>query len=106
MKQYGMMKATEFTKKQINVIFAGAKRGELKVEKWFIHELYILADYYNYDDNGNVARSEVQVMKILDAVFSNEIEKAQELIDYMENVWYSGMSRKNKAECDRNLFVA
>lgn len=51
MKQYGLMKATEFTKKQVNVIFAKAKHGELKVEKWFISELYTLADYYNYDDN-------------------------------------------------------
>lgn len=31
MKEYGAFKATDFSKKQINVIFAKAKSGELKI---------------------------------------------------------------------------
>lgn len=33
MRNYGANKATEFTKKQIGVIYRMAKNGELKVEK-------------------------------------------------------------------------
>lgn len=106
MKQYGYMKATEFTKKQINVIFAKAKHGELKVEKWFVSELYALADFYDYDDNGSVGESEAQVIRIIEAVFANESEKAQELIDYTSNRWFALMSKKNQAKCNRNIFVA
>ncbi len=36
MIQYGANKATEFSKKQIGVIFGMAKRGELKVEKFIM----------------------------------------------------------------------
>ena len=39
MRNYGANKATEFTKKQINVIFAKAKAGELKVESWIMKKL-------------------------------------------------------------------
>ena len=38
MKQYGANKATEFTKKQIGVIFANAKSGNLKIENWVIKD--------------------------------------------------------------------
>lgn len=106
MKQYGAMKATEFSRKQINVVFVKAKKGEIKVEKWFMSELYSLADYYNYDDNGSVEASETQVLKILDAVFSNNNEKAQELIDSTADRWFSLMGRKGKEKCNRNVFVA
>ena len=46
MKNYGANKATEFSKKQISVIYGMAKRVELKVEKWVMSDLYDLADYY------------------------------------------------------------
>lgn len=49
MKQYGAMKATEFSRKQIGVIFAKAKAGELKVEKFVMSDFYTMADYYDYD---------------------------------------------------------
>ena len=54
MKRYGANKATEFTRKQINVIFAKAKAGEIKIKKWVIADFYNTADYYGYDDNGIV----------------------------------------------------
>lgn len=106
MKQYGMQKATDFTRKQIGVIFAKAKSGDLKVEKWFMSELYNLADYYGYDDNRSVECSESDVKKILEAVFSNAIEVAQNLINETETKWYNLYGRKTQAKCDRNAFVA
>lgn len=106
MKQYGFNKATEFSRKQINVVFAKAKSGAIKVEKWFINELYNLAEYYGYDDNRSVEMSEKQVLAILEAVFANDNEKAQNLIDAVENDWFNSYSRKNQAKCDRTAFIA
>ena len=106
MKLYGAFKATEFTKKQINVVFAKAKSGDLKIEKWFMGELYSLADYYGYDDNRSVESSEREVKEILEAVFSNDLTKAQELICKIADSWYSLYGRKTQAKCDRTLFVA
>lgn len=105
MKQYGANKATEFTKKQINVIFAKAKNGTLKVEKWFISECYALAEYYGYDDNRSIEDSERQVLKILEAVFANNDEVAQKLINETADDWFNYYSSKKQAKCDRNIFV-
>lgn len=76
MRNYGANKTTEFTKKQIGVIYRMAKNGELKVEKWVISDFYDLADYYGYDDNRNVEASEKKIKKILDAVFEKKQRKS------------------------------
>lgn len=82
MKQYNNgMKATEFTTKQINVVYGSAKRGELKIEKWLMKELYNDAEYYGYDYNGVMEYNEGKVMKILENVFAKNYEKAQEIIN-------------------------
>lgn len=101
MKEYGSKKATEFTKKQIGVIYRMAKNGELRVEKWVMSDLYNLADYFGYDDNGSVAESEKKVLQILEAVFGNKAEKAQELIDKYTEKTFELLSRKNKENADR-----
>lgn len=106
MKEYGFNKATEFTKKQIGVIYYKAKIGELKVEKWFMSFLYDLADYYGTDSNRLVEERESEVLKILDNVFSNKIDEAQELINEKEDKWYESFGEKMKKSCERNLFVA
>ena len=88
MKNYGINKTTEFTRKQINVIYGKAKSGQLKVEKWFINELYNLADYYGQDNNGSIAHKEKFVLLILKAVFDNDLEDAQKKIDELtENIF-------------------
>lgn len=101
MKEYGSKKATEFTRKQIGVIYGMAKSGKLSVEKWVMSDLYNLADYYGYDDNGSVAESEKKVLEILEAVFGNETEKAQELIDKYTEKTFELLSRKNRENADR-----
>lgn len=103
MKQYGANKATEFTKKQISVIYYKAKNGELNVEKWVINEFYNLADYYGYDDNHSVEEAETKINKILEAVFENDLATAQELIDDYTSKTFELLSNKNQAKCDRNL---
>jgi len=105
MKQYGFNKATEITKKQINVIFAKTKRGELKVEKWFMTELYNLADYYGYDDNRSVENEEREVKKILEAVFAGDLETAQKRIDDEQNHLYGLFGEKTKKSIDRSLMA-
>ena len=106
MKVYGTYFATEFTKKQINVIYGKAKNGELKVEKWFIRDLYELAEYYGHDFNRSTESLERTVKKILELVFSGEIEEAQILINETEDDWYSRYGKKTTAQCDRDVFVA
>ena len=106
MKQYGAKKATEFTRAQINVIFAKAKSGELKVEKWFIGDLYNLAEFYGYDDNGNAEREERAVLQILRAVFENDNAEAQRLINLTADSWFDAYSSKYQKKLNRTQFVA
>ena len=103
MKTYGANKATEFTKKQINVVFAKAKNEELKDEKWYIQHLYELADYYGYDYNRSVEDEERFIKEILDSVFANDIKKAQSLIDSQTEKIFNLLSRKNRENADRSL---
>lgn len=105
MKTYGMNKATEFTKKQISVIYGKAKRGELKVEKWIISEMYDLADYYGYDDNHSIADQEREVLNILKAVFEGTNEEAQELINEWTERMLERCSNKKLAQIDRNMLA-
>ncbi len=94
MKNYGVNKATEFSKKQIGVIFGMAKRGELKVEKFIMQEFYNLADYYGYDDNRSVEESETKILVILENVFSGNKEEAQRLINEYTESTFSRLSAK------------
>lgn len=103
MKQYGAKFATDISKKQVNVIFAKAKAGELKIEKWFIQELYDMADYYGYDDNRSVAYWEAKVKAIITAVFDGELDRAQGLIDDAQSSMFASFSKKNQEKCDRSL---
>ena len=103
MKQYGNHKSTSFTKKQISVIYAKAKNGELKVEKWVMAELYNLADYYGYDYNGSIEYFERPVLNIIENVFKNNIEEAQEQIDFFRDSYLSSLTEKGKKDIDRNL---
>lgn len=105
MRTYGAHKAVDFTKKQVGVIFANAKCGNLRVEKWFMQEIYNLADYYGFDDNGSVAKSERAVKLILDAVFAKDFENAQILINDTADRWYSLYGKENQAKCDRSAFI-
>lgn len=100
MKIYGTNKATEFSKKQINVLYSLAKSGTLIIEKWYIQYLYNLAEYYRQDFNRSVERDEASVKSILDAVFEKDYEKAQNLIDKHENLVYSSYSDKYKKNLD------
>lgn len=103
MKVYGAKKATEFTKKQIGVIYGMAKNGELKVEKWIISDLYNLADYYGYDDSRTVEDAERKILAILDAVFAKDIEKTQKLLDDYTEKTFNLLSRKNQQRADRTM---
>lgn len=103
MRQYGANKATEFSKKQIGVIYSAAKRGQIKMEKWVANELYTLADYYGYDDNGMVAFAETKVLNILEAVFAKDWEKAQDLLDAFTESEFNSFSEKARAKLNRAL---
>ena len=103
MKQYGNNKATEFSKKQIGVIYRLAKEGKLQVQKSQMKDLYDMADYYGYDDNGSVEQYERHVLIILNYVFSNDLDKAQEEINRLTESNYNLLSNKAKANWDSEL---
>lgn len=103
MKQYGANFATEISRKQIGVIYGMAKRGELKVEKWVMSELYDLADFYGYDDNRSVAREEKEVQSILESVFAKDIEEAQAKIDEFTEKTFALWSKKNQDAADHSI---
>lgn len=102
MKDYGANKATEFSKKQISVVYGAAKRGELKLEKWVANDFYNLADYFGYDDNRSVEKAEVKVLEILDAVFNKDMVKAQELIDNYTEDTFSLLGKKAQERANRD----
>lgn len=106
MKQYGARYATEFTKKQIGVIYRMAKAGELNVEQWIMSNLYDLADYFGYDDNRNVADSERKVLQILEAVFSGKISDAQDLIDAYTADKFARTSAKRQKTLNREMVAS
>jgi hypothetical protein len=103
MKNYGAMKATEFTKKQIGVIYSKAKKGELKIEKWVMTEFYDLADYYGYDSNKSVEDRENEILLIIDHMFAGDIEDVQERIDSYTERHFELLSNKAKVNACRDL---
>lgn len=103
MKSYGYKKATEFSKKQINVVFGKAKAGELRVEKWVMKRLYELADYYGYDYNSSIEREERSILHMLNALFSGDLKEAQEEIDWYTKSVYSDYTEKYRQSFDRSL---
>ena len=84
MKSYGARKATEFTKKQVGVIYRAYKEGSLEMKERTIKAFYNLADFYGYDDNRSVEADERIIKGILESVFSKDMESAQNLINEFE----------------------
>ena len=103
MKTYGNNKATEFSKKQISDIYRMAKTGELKVERFVMSNLYDMADYYGYDDNHSVEREESKILAIIELVFNNDVEAAQEAIDEYTEWLYNSLSAKYQRAANREL---
>ena len=103
MKQYGFFFSIQFSAGQIIVIYLKAKNGELNVEKWVINRLYELAEYYNYDSNGSVLDEEIEIKKILETVFANDLATAQNLIDKYTKRTFGLLGAKKQVKCDRSL---
>ena len=103
MKNYGANKATEFTKKQIGVIYRNAKEGKLTVEQFVMSDLYNMADYYGYDDNHSVERAESKILAILESVFANNLEEAQERINAYTESLFNDLSPKAQRKANRSI---
>lgn len=101
MKVYGNgMKATEFNKRDLAPIYRMAKEGTLKVEKWFMNDLYNMAEYYNFDNNGNAERYE---RKVLDLLKIEDIAELQDAINEMTESEYSLLGIKAQQKANRNM---
>lgn len=90
------------TRKQANVIFACAKAGKLKIERWQMSSIYnLVSDDCTIDWNGNTSRECEVVRDILDCVFADDYKQAQARIASYYNLADYGKSFRNKA--DRRL---
>lgn len=104
MKEYANgRKATEFSKGQVGMIYANAKQGNLKIERWAMSYIYDLSEYYGYDDNRGVEYVERKVIEILDAVRGGKLEEAQELIDAFTTETFDRMGRKFQSRANHAL---
>lgn len=98
----GFNKITEFTKKQIGVLYRLAKNKDLKIEKWVMEDFYNLANYYSYDSNGSVEKRERRILLILNNVFSNNLETAQEQINDYTETTFKTLTKARQQDADRN----
>ena len=92
------------TRKQANVIFACAKAGKIKLERWQMSSIYNLADKADdciVDWNGSTRKDRETVRDILDNIFAGDFEKAQARIDKFYNLADYGKKFKDRA--DRRL---
>ena len=96
-------KATEFNRKQIGAIYRLAKAGELKVEKWAMSRMYDLSDFYGFDQNNMINIEEGKIQRIIEAVFSEDLKEAQQLIDWYTRTEWETYSTKWQTKANRNL---
>lgn len=106
MKTYGNgYSATEFTAKQVNVIYGKAKAGDLKIEKWLMSNIYDMAGFYGIDWSKTAELEEKRIMDILEAVFKNDMDQAQKCVDIYTDMQWNRLSLKRQREIDRTLYV-
>lgn len=97
------MKATEFNKGQIGMIYRLAKEGKLRVERFIMSDFYDMAEYYNYDYNGSAAEAEDKIKRILEAVSSGDLEDAQAKIDAYTERTFNLLGLKAQKAANRNI---
>lgn len=103
MKRYGLNKATEFTRKQINLVYRNVKQGNLKVEKWMMNRMYDLSDYYGTDDDNSVQKFEQRVKHILSLVLEEDFENAQTQINNLTEWVFESFTPWRQKIIDRNF---
>lgn len=96
---------SRLTRKQVNVVYANAKKGNIRVEKWMISQMYELADETEQiiDWNGSIGSKLDKCRMILDAIFANDYEKAQRIIDWAFDINLYG--RKTVERIDRTVIA-
>lgn len=73
---------SRFSKKQAGVIYRAFKSGEIKMEQEDASRMYDLVNNGDQVDyNGEDNRAIQQLKLAIDAIFENDIEKAQKHID-------------------------
>lgn len=78
------MFAKTYTRKQAGVIYAAVKRGDLKLEREAISELYDNADgieIFNTDDAERANDLHYGIKNAIDAIFGNDYAFAQSMLD-------------------------
>lgn len=90
------------TRKQANAIFACAKAGKIKLERWQMSSIYNLADISGddctIDWNGSINKEIEIVRDILACVFAGDYQKAQAKINGFYDLANYGKKFRNKAD--------
>lgn len=72
------------TRKQVNVIYAASKRGDLKVSRDTFSELYDVTELYAKEMNDEERETVAFGQLVVDLIFKSELESAQDIIDRYE----------------------
>lgn len=93
------------SRKQVNVIYVAAKKGEIRLERWMASEMYKLADETEQiiDWNGSASKLMDSCRQILDAVFAKDFDKAQSIIDRTFDISLYG--KKAVEKMDRTVIA-
>lgn len=71
---------TKLTRKQVNVIFANYKKGNLKIDRELISKLYDNADLSGWQAQERMNQSSFwfnAIFNAIEAIFNNDFETAQ-----------------------------
>ncbi|MCD8201971.1 MAG: hypothetical protein LUD47_07895 [Clostridia bacterium] len=85
---------TDVTRRQVNVIYAKVKAGELRAEKWVLNQMYKVADWCDYGrvdmyTFDRVRNAENEIRKVLGAIFGGKKREAQVMLDNLADEWHN-----------------
>lgn len=92
---------SSITRKQVNVLFAKAKAGELKIERFAISAMYDLADGYFWEAGESMKEDEKNVKAAVNNVFNGKMSAAQDRINKYTAEIFGRCTEKKQAELNR-----
>jgi len=75
---------TKLSRKQANVIYSNVKQGKLEMDKTDVSVMYSIAkdcSIGHYQTAATFHELVLMIREMLDAIFSNDVKKAQEIYD-------------------------
>lgn len=105
MKNYGAFKKSELKIQDTQYVFRKAKKGYLKIEQWVMDEMNDLTSYYGYDDGASMQRKEAAFSRIIEEVYAENFEFAQELINIFTESKIASLNAKQLNKLNRSIII-